>query len=151
MIGFHRLVSTWLGIGYIGKGSGTIAALFCAVCWWLICRNGSNSWIMLSVAIVVAGLGVWSAGRVEADWGKDSSRVVVDEVAGMCVSLLFLPAEPKYVLTAFVLFRFFDIAKPFFIRRLEELPGGWGVMADDILAGIYSNLLVQVIVVSKIY
>jgi phosphatidylglycerophosphatase A len=91
-------------------------------------------------------IGIWSAGVVENDWGKDSSRVVIDEVAGMCIGLLFVPVNVKWMITALLLFRFFDIVKPLYIRRLEKLPGGWGVMADDILAGIYSNIVLQVII-----
>lgn len=88
---------------------------------------------------------------VDAKWGKDNSKVVIDEVAGMCVGLLFLPVQLKYIAASFILFRFFDITKPLFIRRLEKLPLGWGVMADDLLAGIYTNLIMQVIVLSNLF
>ena len=71
--------------------------------------------------------------------------VVIDEVAGMCISLLFLPVTIKYVIAALILFRFFDIAKPLFIRKSEALPAGWGVMADDLLAGIFANLILQIV------
>ena len=67
-------------------------------------------------------------------------------VAGMFISLLFVPVTIPYILVAFVLFRFFDIIKPLFIRRLESLPGGWGVMADDILAGVYTNIIIHAVV-----
>ena len=80
---------------------------------------------------------------VEPIWGKDHGRVVIDEVAGMCISLLFVPVTIGYVLAGLILFRFFDIAKPLFIRKLELLPGGWGVMMDDILAGVYTNILLH--------
>jgi phosphatidylglycerophosphatase A len=68
----------------------------------------------------------------------------------MCISLLFLPVSLPVVFAALVLFRFFDIAKPLYIRKLESLPAGYGVMADDVLAGIYSNILLQVIVHFKL-
>jgi phosphatidylglycerophosphatase A len=64
---------------------------------------------------------------------------------------LFVPAQVKYIIAAFILFRFFDIVKPLFIRRLEKLPGGWGVMADDLLAGIYTNIILQCIVISNLF
>ncbi|SDG58272.1 phosphatidylglycerophosphatase A [Pedobacter terrae] len=92
-------------------------------------------------------IGVMSADRVEEIWGKDHNRVVIDEVAGMCITLLFVPLKWQYTLIGLVLFRFFDILKPFGIRKLEELPGGWGVMADDVLAGIYANVILQLVVV----
>jgi phosphatidylglycerophosphatase A len=100
----------------------------------------------LLLTIAVIALGIWSSNKVEPIWGKDHNRVVIDEVAGMFISLLFVPVTMSYILTAFILFRFFDIVKPLFIRRLESLPGGWGVMADDILAGAYTNIIIQAVV-----
>jgi phosphatidylglycerophosphatase A len=91
-------------------------------------------------------LGVYSSGKVEPEWGKDSYRVVIDEVAGMCITLLFVPVRWPYLLAGLLLFRFFDIAKPLFIRKMENLKGGWGVIMDDVLAGVYANLLLQLIV-----
>jgi phosphatidylglycerophosphatase A len=61
----------------------------------------------------------------------------------MCISLLFVPITVQWIVTALVLFRFFDIVKPLYIRKAEALPGGWGVMTDDILAGVYSNIVLQ--------
>jgi len=78
--------------------------------------------------------------------GKRELGLVIDEVAGMCISLLWLPVNWKYVLMALVLFRFFDILKPLFIRRMEKLKGGWGVMMDDVLAGVYANVLAQFVI-----
>ncbi|MEO6981354.1 MAG: phosphatidylglycerophosphatase A, partial [Mucilaginibacter sp.] len=77
--------------------------------------------------------------------------VVIDEVAGMCISLLFTPVELKYVITALVLFRFFDIVKPLFIRKMEKVPSGWGIMMDDVLAGVYTNLPVLAVVGFNLY
>jgi phosphatidylglycerophosphatase A len=71
---------------------------------------------------------------------------VIDEVAGMCISLLWIPATPLNIFIGLVLFRFFDILKPLFIRKLEALPGGWGVMFDDVLAGIYANIILQIFI-----
>ncbi len=96
--------------------------------------------------MLLMAAGVWSSGRMERKWGKDNYRIVIDEVVGMCCTLLFIPVRWPYVLTGLVLFRFFDIAKPLYIRRMEELKGGWGVMMDDVLAGVYSNLILQVLV-----
>jgi phosphatidylglycerophosphatase A len=95
---------------------------------------GAFNWVAVIVTILVTITGIWSAAKVEPAWGKDSSRVVIDEAAGMCVSLLLIPAELKYIIAGLVLFRFFDIAKPLLIRKTELLPGGWGVMMDDLLA-----------------
>lgn len=101
--------------------------------------------------MLIVILGVMSADRVEEIWGKDHGRVVIDEVAGMCITLLFVPLKWEYTLIGLILFRFFDILKPFYIRKLEVLPGGWGVMADDVLAGIYANVILQLVVALELF
>ncbi len=142
MMTIHKWITSCLGIGYI-KGGGTIAAMVTCVAWWLLQKDGMNTGMMIAVTSLVIIIGIWSSTIVEKDWGKDSSRVVIDEVAGMCISLLFVPITIQWIVTALVLFRFFDIVKPLYIRKAEALPGGWGVMTDDILAGVYSNIVLQ--------
>lgn len=139
-----------LGIGYVSKGGGTIAALVCGVFWYLLKIDGYATSTMLTTTLVLA-MGIWSANVVEQAWGKDSSKVVIDEVAGMMISLLFIPFAVTYIIAAFVLFRFFDIVKPLYIKKTEQLPGGWGVMLDDVLAGIYANLVMQGIIFFKLF
>ena len=149
---FFKLSATILGIGYIGKGAGTVAAVACCICWYFAWVGGYPP-IILSVIItlLITILGVWAGNKVEPIWGKDHQRVVIDEVAGMCFSLLFLPVNVTYVLCALILFRFFDIKKPLFIKEMEHFKGGWGVMADDVLAGVYTNLLLQAVVAFKLF
>ena len=145
MMRIHKWIAGCFGIGHI-KGGGTIAAMICCVIWWFVQNDGVfNKW-MIVVTAVITIIGIWSATVVEKDWGKDSSRVVIDEVAGMCIGLLFIPVTVKWIVVGLVLFRFFDIVKPLYIRKAEALHAGWGVMADDILAGIYTNLVLQVII-----
>src|SRR5690606_33558015 len=149
---FHKLISTGLGIGYIGRGAGTAAAAATCLLWYLF-QSGSinDSFLVPSlITIAITIVGVWSSSKVEVEWGKDHNRVVVDEVAGMCITLLFIPFSITYIIIGFLLFRFFDIVKPLYIRRLERLKGGWGVMADDVLAGIYSNIIIQVVVLANL-
>jgi phosphatidylglycerophosphatase A len=149
---FHRLISTCLGIGYTPKGGGTVAAIATCIAWYLAGMGGNESlFIEVVTTAVILILGTWSAGKVESEWGKDSSKVVIDEVAGMCITLLAVPVRWQYVLIGLALFRAFDIIKPLYIRRMEKLNGGWGVMLDDVLAGIYSNLVLQLIVLMKIW
>ncbi|MDB4927140.1 phosphatidylglycerophosphatase A [Mucilaginibacter sp.] len=143
---FHKLAATVFGIGYLGKGVGTIAAFVSCLFWYLIFHNTYSNSTSILITIGVIALGIWSGNKVEPIWGKDHNRVVIDEVAGMFISLLFVPVTLHYILIAFVLFRFFDILKPLFIKRLELLPGGWGVMMDDILAGVYANIILQTVV-----
>ncbi len=150
---FHKLAATVFGIGYLGKGVGTMAAFFGCVVWYLIIPGQAMPSPLISILLTVAvtALGVWSGNKVEPLWGKDHGRVVIDELSGIFISLLFVPVTIPYLIAAFVLFRFFDIAKPLFIRKLEALPGGWGVMADDVLAGVYANIVLQVIICLKVF
>jgi phosphatidylglycerophosphatase A len=146
-----KLVSTCFGIGYLQKGAGTLAAfIFCAV-WLLLPFNEFNVVYHILICIILFASGTWSASKVEKLWGHDSNRIVIDEALGMCVSLVLVPVEWKYVLAGFVLFRFFDMVKPLFIRRAEAFPSGWGVMADDLLAGIYANLILQLLIITGIF
>ena len=141
----NKLIASWFGIGYI-KGGGTIAAaVTCGLIWlfWPI-QAAQNNWSLLLITVVITLIGIYVGDKVEPFWGKDSYRVVIDEVAGMLITMVFVPHNPWLLLAGFILFRFFDMVKPLFIRRLEKLPGGTGVMMDDILAGIYSNILIQI-------
>lgn len=142
-----KIIASIFGIGYIRKGGGTVAAAFAVLIWWLLFKkDGTQFALQVVLTSLVIGLGIWAGNVVEKDWGKDSYRVVIDEIAGMFVSVLFVPLEWKWLLIGFVLFRFFDIAKPLYIRRMEAFKGGWGVMLDDVLAGIYANIVLQVII-----
>ena len=147
-IAIHKLIASVFGIGYIRKGGGTVASVLCCVVWYMV-RPGlaQPGGYALAAPLLITGfittMGIWSATMVEHQWGKDSYRVVIDEIAGMCLSLLFIPIHLKSLLAGLVLFRLFDILKPFGIRRLEKLSGGWGVMLDDLLAGLYTNLLLR--------
>lgn len=141
----NKIIASIFGIGYI-KGGGTIAAAVTCGIIWLLWANGVSSLVFLAEGLVVTLIGVYVGNQVEPDWGKDSSRVVIDEVAGMWISVLFLPPTLPLLIGGFILFRFFDIVKPLYIRRMEDFKGGWGVMLDDVLAGVYANIILQVIV-----
>ncbi|MGC4056805.1 MAG: phosphatidylglycerophosphatase A [Chitinophagaceae bacterium] len=134
-------IASIFGIGYI-KGGGTVAAIAAALLWYFMHPVFGAQLLLLSVITV---LGVYAGNKVEAEWGKDSSKVVIDEVAGMFLSLLLIPVHWITVLAALVLFRFFDIVKPLGVRRMEVFKGGWGVMADDLLAGLYANIVLQLL------
>ena len=142
----HKLIASIFGIGYL-KGGGTYAALVTCGGIWLLWQSPalSNPWYLLIITLVVTFWGVYVSNKVEPDWGEDSSRVVIDEVAGMLISVLFIPPNFYFLLAGFILFRFFDIVKPLYIRKMEALPGGTGVMMDDVLAGIYSNVILWII------
>jgi phosphatidylglycerophosphatase A len=105
----------------------------------------------LIAIVLITILGVWAGSRTERlSVSKDPGKVVIDEVAGQLIALLPLPltkGQPIMLLMAFLLFRFFDIVKPYPARKLESLHGGLGIMADDIVAGIYAAIIVAVAVV----
>ncbi len=139
----YKALASVMGVGYVGKGGGTIAALLACAVWYFLHPSVALQLILIA-AITVTG--IYTGNKVEKDWNKDSPKVVIDEVAGMFLSLLCIPVIPVYIITGLVIFRFFDILKPLYIRRTEKLPGGWGVMLDDLLAGVYANIILQLIV-----
>lgn len=151
MIIFSKIIAGFFGIGFIQKGAGTVAALFCCLIWFYTRAYFLNPWLELCLLAGVFFMGVFTSIVVEEDWGHDSNRIVIDEVLGMLATLFLIPAEWPYLLIGFVSFRFFDIAKPLFIRKLEQVKSGWGVMLDDLLAGIYSNLILQVLLLTGIF
>ncbi|GAA4303468.1 phosphatidylglycerophosphatase A [Nibribacter koreensis] len=152
MIKAHYLISSTLGIGYLGKGGGTVAAVATCLVWYAVQAKGNEVVLFQILAsLFVTLLGIWSANQVEPFWGKDDKKVVIDEVAGMCISLIAVPLTWPYMLASLVLFRFFDIAKPFFIRKAERVKGGLGVMLDDVLAGICANLVVQAVLYFNLF
>lgn len=136
-----RLVATAGGLGDAPVAPGTVTSLPVALAvWWI--APGPAGLLALTAAVTVVG--IWAAGREEARVGvRDPSTIVVDEVAGMLVALVAVPAGLGWALAAFFLFRAFDVWKPWPIDRLQDLPGGWGVVSDDLLAGVYANLLLQ--------
>ena len=140
MIKLAGIIATAGGIGFLRKGAGTAAAVVFCFIWYFI-SIGYIYQALLLVALLAAG--IWSATRMETVWEHDSNRIVIDEVLGMMITLAFLPNDVQYIITGCVLFRFFDIVKPLGIRRAESLPRGIGVMADDVLAGVYAHLLLR--------
>jgi phosphatidylglycerophosphatase A len=126
------------GIGYV-KGGGTLAAL--VTCLGLYAAR-PPVWAVAAATLGLTALGVWLGNVLEASWGKDSSKIVLDEVVGMLVTMCGHPLGWRPLLVGFIAFRFFDIVKPLGIRRTERLPGGWGVMVDDIAAGIYASIVI---------
>jgi phosphatidylglycerophosphatase A len=182
---FALFIATACGLGYIPVAPGTfgsLAGLALALSVYqvlvalslddfqiLFIRGTQVDFLLVMqcvIALVLAAIGVWSAGRASRYWQqKDPQRVVIDEVSGQHLALLlgsalpvwwkttnsWAPPQPgfityqsalgwKYLLLAFVLFRLFDIWKPFPARQAESLPGGWGIMADDWVAGVYAAL-----------
>ncbi len=132
------------GLGYSPIAPGTAGALGALLPAILILKFSGNPdlWLILMVVLTTI-LGIIGSNIAEKEWGKDPSKIVIDEAAGMWISLLFTGTSWFTIISGFVLFRFFDIFKPLGIRKAESIPGGTGVMVDDILAGVYANLVLQ--------
>lgn len=142
------ILATWFYAGYAPIAPGTVGAL-CAwgPAWAVAYEFGLPAWIFALAAIAIGPLGVWSAGVASSVFkSEDPSKVVIDEVIGQWIALAPASADSwvQWV-AALALFRLFDIAKPFGIRRLEALPGGVGVVADDVGAGLCAMLGVGLI------
>jgi phosphatidylglycerophosphatase A len=133
-------VATVLGVGRAPLAPGTVASALTVVAIWL----ASLSAPVLAVALVaVTVLGTWAADASErALGGKDPGAIVIDEVAGMTLAVLIVPPTPLVLAVAFVLFRVFDVLKPFPANVAQQLRGGVGVMVDDLVAGLYALVLV---------
>ena len=130
-------------VGYVPLAPGTAGSLVgVAVVVGLghlpLPRAGASA-LLAATAVVLFALGVWGAGEAEVFFGrKDPGQVVIDEVVGQMLTFILLPHAPwKWLLGGFVLFRAFDIAKPFPARQAERIPRGWGIMVDDVVAGAY--------------
>jgi phosphatidylglycerophosphatase A len=132
--------------GYIPIASGTFGTLVAVPLCFLLSMVGPLWGAILIVLFV--GLAIWISGKAEEIFkAKDSRLIVIDEIAGFLVTLFLIPWGVKTVLAGFLIFRLMDIAKPFPIRRLEEqLPGGWGVVGDDVMAGLYANLALRILI-----
>jgi len=135
-------LATGLGSGLSPIAPGTAGSAVGLALFWPLSQLAPA--YQVAAAVVVFVLGVPAAALVARRAGcEDPGLVVVDEIVGMWVSLLFLPLTPFTAISAFLLFRGMDIVKPYPARQLERLPGGWGIMADDVMAGVYANLLLR--------
>ena len=140
---------SFFGIGLIGKGGGTVASVATVALWWLAATfldantlfyaTLVGAFILTLLGIYVAEVMAWELDK------KDPSEVVLDEVAGQLIALIAVPLHWKYALASLILFRAFDILKPPPVRNLERMPGGQGIMMDDVAAGLYALLIMQVI------
>ena len=139
-----KFFSTFCGIGYIPKAPGSLASI-AALGLCLLLERHLGLYI-LSIG-VITGLGFMVCGRMEEIiQHKDPSCIVIDEVAGMLLSFFMLPVSWPIAVTGFFLFRAFDMFKIYPVNRFEPLPGSTGIMMDDLIAGIYTNLTMQLAV-----
>ena len=137
-------IATFFGVGFGKPGPGTWGSVATVLLWaayaWFARPTPQTLLIALACLIVFSvALGVPAATIVARESGrKDPQFVVIDEVAGQAITLLFTPFDVPHALIALILFRIFDITKPFPVRQLENLPEGWGIVFDDVAAGLYA-------------
>lgn len=138
-----KIIASFFGIGYFPVAPGTVSSFILILLYKYVCH--AWSWPVYAAAgIFLYAVGIITASAVEAGSSREDPRfVVIDEILGQWIALFQLPPTWPMILAAFFLFRFFDIIKPFWIRRAEKFSGGWGIMLDDILAGLYSGILVN--------
>jgi len=139
------LLATGLGSGFIRPYSGSWGSIPGVALAWALMRLG-NPWLYIVSMLGMIAASIYVSGEAEKLFGADSGRIVIDEFAGSFVCMLGLPMHWHTMIPVYLLFRVFDVAKPYPCRRLEFLPGGWGVTADDLGAGIYTNVAVRILV-----
>ena len=143
------LVATFLGVGRLRPGPGTWGSLATTLLWWLLASHlppGARIPVIVLLIVIVVAIGIPAATLEARGCGKkDPSHVVIDEVAGQLVTLIACPVVWQALLAGFILFRVFDIVKPPPVRSLERLPEGTGIVVDDLGAGVYALIVLQLL------
>lgn len=142
---FDHVFGTVLGLGHIPVVPATWTSLAVAAAIWAVQLD--TLWMQLVLLAVFVATGIPACGGLERQYGEDPKQATADEAAGQTITLLAVPLEPIHVLVGFFLFRFFDVVKPPPARQLESLHGGLGIMADDLMAGVYARIALQVWIV----
>lgn len=142
-----KVISTFFGIGYFPLAPGTLASLATVLIYKYILYKWN--WLyMLLFFLLLYILGVITSSIYVSGSGiDDPSEVVLDEVLGQLVALFMLKPSWILILSAFFVFRFFDILKPFYIKKAEDFSKGWGIMLDDVIAGIYTSILLNIVII----
>ena len=138
-------LATSLGVGFVPFAPGTFGSMAGLALWAVL---PASPWVALTAIVIVFVVGAWSGGVTERHLGStDPGPVVIDEVLGMLLTLFLIPVGWAGAVIGFLLFRVFDVIKPFPADRLERLHGGVGVMADDAMAAVYANLALRLVLV----
>jgi len=143
---FFLLIATGFGVGYSPIAPGTLGTLVAIPIYYFLSEIPSPLYEITLIGFFF--LSVWISENAEIFFGKkDDQRIVIDEIVGFLISMLWVPKTLPFIIMGFFLFRFFDILKPFPIRRMErKLKGGFGVVLDDVAAGVYANIILHLIV-----
>jgi phosphatidylglycerophosphatase A len=146
---FFLVLATGFGVGYSPVAPGTLGTLLAIPVYYFLSNISSPIYEITLIGFFF--LSVWISENAEIFFGKkDDQRIVIDEMIGFLITMLWVPKTILFVTIGFFLFRLFDILKPFPIRRLERgLKGGFGVVLDDVIAGVYANIILHL--VGRIY
>lgn len=143
-----NFIASLLGTGYLPKMPGTWGSLFSLAIYLLLPEawfmDLARWWFTMAFAGFIL-FSVWISTLAERRLGHDAPQIVIDEMCGFFVSVLWLPKTVMLGIWAFILFRAFDIIKPWWVGKAQNLPRGWGVVVDDLVAGIFANLILQVL------
>jgi phosphatidylglycerophosphatase A len=143
---FGLFIATCAYVGYVRVAPGTFGSAVGLALFALIRWSGSIA-IELGVIVLLLALGVWSGNLAERHFRQvDPAPVVLDEVAGMMITLALIPVTVPGAIVGFLIFRLFDVIKPWPANRLEALPGGLGMMADDAMAAVYGNVAMRLLI-----
>ncbi len=131
--------------GYSPVAPGTVGSICATLALWLLWSNGmlENQWTLPILTVVICILGELAIEELPSKWAHDDQRIVIDEVAGIFISMIFLPISMTTLLSSLVIFRILDIWKPLGIRRMDRLNTSIGVILDDLLAGFYTNIILR--------
>ena len=141
---FFLLFAAGFGVGYSPIAPGTLGTLITIPIYYFLSAIRSPIYEVTIIAFFF--LSVWISEKAEIFFGKrDDSRIVIDEMMGFLITMLWVPKTAIFIIIGFFLFRFFDIVKPPPIRFIERARGGFGVVLDDVVAGVYSNIILQII------
>jgi len=139
-----KTLSTFFYAGYLPLIPGTFASMVGLWLYYFI-KDNPATYLILTFSLIILGFII--SGRAEKIFHKKDHRaIVIDEVCGMLLSLLFIPFDPRFAIIAFFIFRLLDTVKPYPANRFQELKGSAGVMSDDIVAGLYTNVILQAVV-----
>ena len=142
-----KLIASGFGLGYIPFASGTFGSLLGVLIYLIV----GSSILLIPIGVFLFFLGVYVSTKAEEIYKeKDSHKIVIDEITGFIFAMALLPFSPLNTVIGFILFRIFDVVKPYPAKQFQKINGGFGVMLDDVVAAIYANIVLQIVWCLKI-
>jgi len=143
-ISIAKIIATFFYVGLIPLGPGTFGTLAAIPLFYAL--SFTPLYLYLAITVLIVLISVWASTVAEEIFNKtDPGQVVADEVCGFLVTMILVPPTISNIFLGFLLFRFFDITKPYPVRKFEILPGGWGIVIDDVAAGVYACITLHIL------